>query len=85
MSGRGHQSQYGWIPEEAIHEENWHERFAGMKSALQPFPGPRPIGTCKVPPDGRAWFHDYVPVLHGPLVDCRFDTAMILEAEEPQQ
>lgn len=40
----------------------------------EPFPGSRPTGTCKIPP-GRRTFFEYRQQLHGPLVDCPYDTA----------
>lgn len=82
MTGRGYRSKYGWIPEEMIHEANWRQRVGQMKSAPEPFPPPRPIGVCKVPPDGKYWFHRdarqrYNPERDGPLVDCEYPTARV--------
>lgn len=40
----------------------------------EPFPGPRPIGNCEIPP-GRRTFFEYRANVHGSLVDCPYDTA----------
>jgi hypothetical protein len=49
------------------HEYDWRRRVAGMMSQVEPFPPPRPVGRCLVPPGGRLFKH-WNQLSHGRLV-----------------
>jgi hypothetical protein len=62
------------IPPEAL----WVNRSAPRNPSGEKFPGPRPPGRCMIPPRGLT-FREYNPIVHGPLVPCRYDTAAYIE------
>lgn len=60
-----------FLPRQAM----WMCREVWDTTAVAPLYNPLAVGVCKVPPRGRTYF-EYKPLIHGPLVDCRYDTAV---------